>query len=284
VGCNRASVKAVAELVVLGSPVAYCFYDSNALCPWSPAVAVVWALAVDVDLPLGKCWWSVGGIRLVGSLNLVHNSNSDVIRSAGVPVFDYRSQCYSRSATKVVLVDWSEEKQASRRHLHRPGWRCVDRLAIARDSGHQTCCAAEANAGGQRCGEEIVGWVGERAKGVAEHGVVGVCGDCIARVGVAAAAAGGGATARNSAADSSGGGGVGSGAEGGNWCFVSDSGGCNAMQWVLVRVLCMAVYIRVDRRAQCDVVLTSMLAVLLLARFHFQLIKSPLPRSALPEP
>ena len=42
-------------------------------------------------------------------------------------------------------------------------------------------------------------------------------------------------------------------------CGMSGAGGCNAMQSVCVGVACMAVYIRVDRRAQCDVVLTSML-------------------------
>lgn len=42
---------------------------------------------------------------------------------------------------------------------------------------------AEANAGGQRSGEEGGGRVGERARVVAEHGAVVAGSDCIASVG-----------------------------------------------------------------------------------------------------
>ena len=86
--------------------------------------------------------------------------------------------------TKAAQGGWPEERWASRRHLHRRDWRCVDRLAIARDSDRRTCCVAEANAGGQRSGEEGGGRVGERARVVAEHGAVVAGGDCcIASVG-----------------------------------------------------------------------------------------------------
>jgi hypothetical protein len=179
----------------------------------------------------------------------------------------------------VVLVGWREERRASRRHLHRPDWRCVDRLAIARDSGRRTCCAAEANAGGQRCGEEIGGWVGVGGRVMAEHGAVVVAGsDCIASVGVAG---GGGAglllgTRRRTAL-------MAAALAAARWAeiggVVDVRSGCNAMQWVLGRAWCTAVYIRVDRRAQCEVVLTTsmLLAVLLLLAscFHASILSSP---------
>lgn len=63
---------------------------------------------------------------------------------------------------------------------------------------------AEANAGGQRCGGEGGGRVAERARVMAEHGVVVAGSDGIASVGVAGG--GGAAAARNSAADCNGGG------------------------------------------------------------------------------
>lgn len=184
VDCSLESAQGIARLAVLGSRAAYCFCDSNALCPLYPVVSVVWASAVDVGLLLARCSSSAGGIRLAGSLNLVHNSNFDVIGWVGVPASGCRSQCYSRSVTKAAQDGWSEERWASRRHLHRRDWRCVDRLAIARDSDRRTCCVAEANAGGQRSGEEGGGRVGERARVVAEHGVVVAGSDCcIASVG-----------------------------------------------------------------------------------------------------
>lgn len=214
---------------------------------------------------MARCWWSAGGIRLAGSLNLVHNSNFDVIGSAGVPVSGCRSPCYSRSVTKAAQGGWAEARWASRRHLHRRDWRCVDRLAIARDSDRRTCCVAEANAGGQRSGEESGGRVGERARVVAEHGVVVAGSGCIASVGAAGRRRWWcwllllGTRRRNKHSGGVGGGGAG-GAEGVVMC----RGGvqCNG-QCIGRGGSVFAVYIRVDRRAQCDVVLTSMLLLLL---------------------
>jgi hypothetical protein len=114
-------------------------------------------------------WWSAGGIHPVGSPNLVHSSSFDVIVPGGGPVGGCRSQCCWKSVTRVALVCWAEERWWARLGIHRPGWRCVDRLAIARDSGRRTCCVAEANAGGQRCGGECGG--GGYVV-MAEHGVV----------------------------------------------------------------------------------------------------------------
>lgn len=236
VGCSLRSVKGIARLAVLGSQAAYCFCDSNVLfCPLYPVVSAVWASAGDVVLLLARRWWSAGGIRLAGSLNLAHNSNFDVIGSAGVPVSGCRSPYYSRSVTKAAQGGWSEERWASRRHLHRRDWRCVDRLAIARDSDRRTCCVAEANAGGQRSGEEGGGRVGERARCVAEHGAVVAGSDCgIASVGVMQG--GGGANAselgtRRRNSSSFGGGGVGGGGEGGaEVVVIVQRVECNAMQ------------------------------------------------------
>jgi hypothetical protein len=234
VGCSQRSVKGIARLAVLGSQAAYCFCDSDVLCLLCPVVSAVWASAVDVGLSSARCWWSAGGIRLAGSLNLAHNSNFDVIGSAGVPVCGCRSQCYSRSVTKAAQGGWSEERWVSRRHLHRRDWRCVDRLAIARDSDRRTCCVAEANAGDQRSGEGGGGRIGERVRIVAEHGVVVAGSDCgIASVGDAGrrrCCCELGTRRRNS---SSGSGGVGSGGEGGAEGVVVVQGWtamqCNAM-------------------------------------------------------
>lgn len=90
---------------------------------------------------------------------------------------------------------------------------------------------AEANAGGQRSGEEGGGQIGERARVVTEHGVVVAGSDC----GIASVGDAGrrrcycelGTRRRNS---SSGGGGVGGGEEGGAEGVVRVQG-CSAMQW-----------------------------------------------------
>jgi hypothetical protein len=112
---------------------------------------------------------------------------------------------------------------------------------------------------------------------MAEHGVVVAGSDCIASVGVA----GGGAglllgTRRRTAL-------MAAALAAARWAeiggVVDVRGGCNAMQWVLGRAWCTAVYIRVDRRAQCEVVLTTsmLLAVLLLLAscFHASILSSP---------
>jgi len=70
--------------------------------------------------------------------------------------------------TRAVPAGWVEERLASPGY-HRPGWRCVDRRAIAKDSSRQTCCVAEANAGGRW---SVGGEIREQAKVIAEHGVV----------------------------------------------------------------------------------------------------------------
>jgi hypothetical protein len=77
------------------------------------------------------------------------------------------SLCWWRSATKAVPAGWAEGRQASPGY-HRPGWRCVDRRGIAKDSSRQTCCVAEANAGGRW---SVGGRIWEQAKVIAEHGV-----------------------------------------------------------------------------------------------------------------
>jgi hypothetical protein len=75
--------------------------------------------------------------------------------------------------TKAVPAGWAEERQASPGN-HRPGWRCVGRRAIAKDSGRQTCCVAEANAGGRGSDDGVGGESVEQAKVIAEHGAVAV--------------------------------------------------------------------------------------------------------------
>jgi hypothetical protein len=97
-------------------------------------------------LPWEKHWWFVSCTRLVGSPNWWHSRSVDVTGLEGGLVCGRWSLCWWRSAKKAVPAGWAEERLASPGY-HRPGWRCVDRRAIAKDSSRQTCCLAEANAG-----------------------------------------------------------------------------------------------------------------------------------------
>jgi hypothetical protein len=106
-------------------------------------------------LPWATHWWFVDCTRLVGSPGSKRNRSFDVTELEGGLVGDRWSRCWLRSVTKEEPAGWAEERQASPGN-HRPGWRFVDRRAIAKDSGRQTCCVAEANAGGRRS-DDVVG-------------------------------------------------------------------------------------------------------------------------------
>jgi hypothetical protein len=131
-----------------------------------PAECVVWPEVGEVGLPWARHWWFVGCIRLVGSLGLKRSRSFDVTGLEGGLVCGRWSLCWWRSATREVPAGWAEERQASPGN-HRPGWRCVGRRAIAKDSSRRTCCVAEANAGGRRSDEGVGGDLIEQAKAIA---------------------------------------------------------------------------------------------------------------------
>lgn len=178
-GHSQMAVVEMAEPVEVGSPAACCFCDSGER-PQSNLVALA-AQKIRVHVGFWEAIhsYSVMCTRPLESLIRNHNRNFDVTGWGGGLVVCFRSRCCQMSGTTRAGSRQVEERSESPR-LHRPGWRCADRPATARDSSRQTFCVAEANAGSQRSGEAVCRRGAERASVMPEHGIVAYAvGECI---------------------------------------------------------------------------------------------------------
>lgn len=178
-GHSQMAAVEMAESVEVDSPAACCFCDSGGRLRLNLVALAARQIRVHVGLweAIHSC--SVMYTRPLGSLIQNHNRNFDVTGWGGGLVVCFRSRCYHMSGTTRAGSRREEERSESPR-LHRPGWRCADRPATARDSSRQTFCVAEANAGSQRGGEVVCRRGAERASVMPEHGVlVYAVGGCI---------------------------------------------------------------------------------------------------------